>query len=156
MLAPKRGTSNNTLLVVVTLPFLLLTGLAAHALNESLFFACVSSFLLASLFSVCCFFYSFDFFWPRELCGFFAGSLRENRLGSSLFILLRVLFGLNRWLDDVISFKLTTFIPLLLPLLFLAARHSGYNVEWGHLALTPLSTHNLCSRLCIPLFLCLF
>lgn len=37
MLAPKRGTSNNTLLVVVTLPFLLLTGLAAHALNVSLF-----------------------------------------------------------------------------------------------------------------------
>lgn len=107
----------------------------------------MSSFLLASLFSVCCFFYSFYFVWPRELCGFFAGSLRENRLGSSFFILLQVLFGLNRWLDDVISFKLTTFIPLLLPLLFLAARHSGYNVEWGHLALTPLSTHNLCSRL---------
>lgn len=85
-------------------------------------------------------------FGPENCVGFSLGLSAKTGL-ALLFILLRVLFGLNRWLDDVISFKLTTFIPLLLPLLFLAARHSGYNVEWGHLALTPLSTHNLCSRL---------
>lgn len=73
MLAPKRGTSNNTLLVVVTLPFLLLTGLAAHALNESLFFLPVSSFLLASLFRFVVSFILSISFGPENCVGFSLG-----------------------------------------------------------------------------------
>lgn len=119
MLAPKRGTSNNTLLVGSTVVHLLFSHspFSLHQFDPRLEVFClwvktvcvcvVSSFLLASLFGFVSRFFLFISLAQRTVWVF---ACLETGL-TLLFFSFYFFFALNRWLDDAISFRLTSSLP---------------------------------------------